>query len=46
VVAAYREAAVDVHTEVVVGDQFWSTVEIAVAPALIERTTALVAADA
>jgi exosortase A-associated hydrolase 2 len=43
VLTAWRERGANVASEEVVGPQFWSTVEIAVAPALIEATTRCVA---
>ena len=46
VAAGWRERQVVVRAAAVVGEPFWSTVEIAVVPALIERTTRLFAADA
>jgi exosortase A-associated hydrolase 2 len=46
VVAAWRERSLDVVTEVVVGEPFWSTVEVVVAPALIERTTRWISENA
>ncbi|HJR70337.1 MAG TPA: hydrolase 2, exosortase A system-associated, partial [Gammaproteobacteria bacterium] len=43
VLAAWRERGATVAVDEVIGPQFWSTVEIAVAPALIETTTRCVA---
>jgi hypothetical protein len=43
VVAAWRERGVRVDADEVVGPQFWSTVEVTAAPALIEATTRYVA---
>ncbi len=42
VIDAWRARSVDVRAVLVVGDAFWSTVEIVVVPALIEQTTRLV----
>jgi exosortase A-associated hydrolase 2 len=39
VIQTWRQAGVDVSAATVVGQQFWATVEITVAPALIEHTT-------
>jgi hypothetical protein len=46
IVAAWRERSVDVRAGVVAGQPFWSTVEIVVAPALIEQTTRSIAGKA
>jgi exosortase A-associated hydrolase 2 len=45
VLVAWRERGVNVAADEVVGPQFWSTVEITVAPALIEATTRCVVAS-
>jgi exosortase A-associated hydrolase 2 len=42
VIDSWRERSVEVRAHLVAGDAFWSTVEIAVIPALIEQTTRLV----
>jgi exosortase A-associated hydrolase 2 len=39
VIDAWRGAGAEVDTTTVAGEQFWSTVEISTAPALIEQTT-------
>jgi exosortase A-associated hydrolase 2 len=41
-IEAWRERSADVRTELVIGESFWSTVEIVVVPELIEQTTRLV----
>lgn len=41
VLQRWRDAGVEVSAEVVPGPAFWQTTEIEVAPALVERTTAL-----
>jgi exosortase A-associated hydrolase 2 len=43
VVAAWQAAGTPVRSSVVAGDSFWSTVEITVAPALVEHTTRAIA---
>jgi exosortase A-associated hydrolase 2 len=45
-VANWRQAGVDVRPAAVLGQQFWATVEITVAPALIEHTTQSLSARA
>lgn len=45
VAASWRERSVNVRSTAIVGEPFWSTVEIAVVPALIEHTTRLLTAN-
>jgi exosortase A-associated hydrolase 2 len=44
-IAAWREAGAQVDASTVVGEQFWSTVEISTVPSLIEHTTRCVTGD-
>jgi exosortase A-associated hydrolase 2 len=46
VIAAWQDTGAVVRSSTVVGQQFWATTEIAVVPALIERTTQALAAPA
>lgn len=43
VIAAWQQAGVDVRASTVVGQQFWTTGEITIVPALLEHTTSSLA---